>query len=68
MQKTKPTLLLVIESNGRAVPLARITDPNMLRAAGFAAVREKRAQAAVAGGFLARRLEREADELESLSV
>ena len=68
MQKTRATLLLVIESGGRATPLARINDPGMLHAAAGVAVREKRAQAAVADGFLSRRLSREADELESLSV
>lgn len=57
--KTNISLLLVSEAGGRAVPIARIEDPEILRAAGLAAVREQRAST--------RRLQRQHPGLASAS-
>ena len=64
--RIRPTLLLTIEAGGVAVPLARIVDAALLRAAVRKAVASKMEQANSAGPLLARRLTSEALELEEL--
>jgi len=60
------SLLLVREFGGRAVPLARINDPGLVRSVRDAVVRDKLAEAEQSRDqFLARRLEREAEEIQS---
>ncbi|MEX2264553.1 MAG: hypothetical protein WD696_21540 [Bryobacteraceae bacterium] len=42
---SQPGLLIVLESDGKAVPIARVKDLEMLAAAARVAIREKRAEA-----------------------
>jgi hypothetical protein len=59
------TLLLVRESGGTAVPLARVHDRGILRIVQHAAARGKREEALrTADSFTRRRLELEAAEIE----
>ena len=59
------TLLLVRESGGTAVPLARVDDRDILRIVRNAAVRAKREEAGRTDSpFTRRRLELEAAEIE----
>jgi hypothetical protein len=59
------TLLLVREFGGRAVPLARVNNPGLVQSVRDAVVRDKLAEAQQSrDAFLARRLEREAAEIE----
>ena len=59
------TLILVREFGGRAVPLARVNDPGLVRSVRDAAVADKLAQAQQSrDAFHARRLQREAEEIQ----
>ena len=59
------SLLLVRETGGNALPLARVNDPALVQRIRDAVVHEKRAEAQRApDDFLARRLQREASEIE----
>ena len=68
LPRSKPSLLLALETNGTATAIARIVDQQLLQTAITSAALAKRRQARTAGNeFLARRLRREAEELESLA-
>jgi hypothetical protein len=46
----KPELLIVLDNgHGRALPLARVTEPSLLRVAAESALRSKRSEAAALG-------------------
>jgi hypothetical protein len=66
MQRNVPlSLILVREAGGHAYPLARVNDPALVRQVQHAVVVEKRSQAQQApDAFIARRLQREAAEIE----
>ena len=65
-QKTpQVTLILVREFGGRAVPLARGNNPGLVQSVRDAVVADKLAEAQQSlDAFLARRLQREASEIE----
>lgn len=63
----KPILLIAIDGGGRALAVAKVTDPNLLRLAAGAAIAQKRDEAhraAATDGTLAMVAREEADRLE----